>query len=231
MSYIVLPASIAKDAMLFVSTEETRYYLNGFHLSRQSDCSLHVVSTDGHRMGMFRVDADNCRWPDGQESVIVRLSSNLQKQCKAPKRSQFQSWLRIGTVTGACEIVMGATADDAHDAQGSSIMAGESTSSIVDGVYPNYQSIIPQGMPSPLMGECYNGRYFADFAKLSDSGAMQVWSQGIAHPGIVTLPQRPDFLGVIMPMRNGIDAAFTDAVDWRGAILGINHAVDRAIAA
>lgn len=37
----------------FISSEETRYYLNGVHFSRDRDERKTVVATDGHRLGVY----------------------------------------------------------------------------------------------------------------------------------------------------------------------------------
>ena len=49
---MLIPTDLLKAALLCASTEETRYYLKGVHLST----SGHMVTTDGHRMFVARLN-------------------------------------------------------------------------------------------------------------------------------------------------------------------------------
>ncbi len=110
-----------------ISTEETRYYLNGIYLHLADSGGrklLRAVATDGHRLALVELPA-----PHGSESmpgvIVPRKTVNevhrLIEDTSAPvtvalSRTKIQ--FRIGTV------VM--------------------TSKLIDGTFPDYQRVIPQ---------------------------------------------------------------------------------------
>ena len=111
-----------------ISTEETRYYLNGIYLhtaEREGRIVLRAVATDGHRLAQAETDA-----PDGAEAipgVIVprKTVGEVQKLVDAPdvavmvELSDSKIRLTIGSVV--------------------------LTSKLIDGTFPDYQRVIPQG--------------------------------------------------------------------------------------
>ena len=110
-----------------ISTEETRYYLNGIYLhiaERGKKGTLRAVATDGHRLA--QADLDRPKGADGMPGVIIprktvhelqRLiegSSDTVKVGVSPSKIRFE----IGTVT--------------------------LTSKLIDGTFPDYGRVIPQ---------------------------------------------------------------------------------------
>lgn len=111
-----------------ISTEETRYYLNGIYLhtaERDGSIVLRAVATDGHRLAQAETDA-----PDGAEAIpgiiIPRKTvGELQKLVDSPdvvvlvELSESKIRLTIGSVV--------------------------LTSKLIDGTFPDYQRVIPTG--------------------------------------------------------------------------------------
>lgn len=111
-----------------ISTEETRYYLNGIYMhTAESDGAivLRAVATDGHRLARCETEA-----PDGSENmpgiIIPRKTvGELQKLVDNPdvavtvELSDSKIRLTIGAVV--------------------------ITSKLIDGTFPDYQRVIPQG--------------------------------------------------------------------------------------
>ena len=111
-----------------ISTEETRYYLNGIYLhtaERDSDIVLRAVATDGHRLARVEMAA-----PDGAEAIagiiIPRKTvGEVQKLVDDPdlvvtvEVSDSKIRLTIGSVV--------------------------LTSKLIDGTFPDYQRVIPSG--------------------------------------------------------------------------------------
>jgi len=133
-----LPASTMKkliDRTQFaISTEETRYYLNGIYLHAVTvgkKAMLRAVATDGHRLAQAQVEA-----PDGAEKmtgVIVprKAVGEIQKLVEGGdgaidvEISDTKIRVTIPGSSGGGEVVL--------------------TSKLIDGTFPDYVRVIPQG--------------------------------------------------------------------------------------
>ncbi len=116
-----------------ISTEETRYYLNGvyFHVAEAGGARvLRCVATDGHRLA--RIDADLPPGADGMPGVIVprktviELRKLLDDDAADVAVSVSESKLRFATA----EIAL--------------------TSKVIDGTFPDYGRVIPAGNSKKL---------------------------------------------------------------------------------
>jgi DNA polymerase-3 subunit beta len=111
-----------------ISTEETRYYLNGIYLhvaSSGNAAMLRAVATDGHRLAQFELAAPD--GSDGMPGVIVprktvgevqRLIDNSETDV-AIELSQTKIRFTLGSVV--------------------------LTSKLIDGTFPDYSRVIPLG--------------------------------------------------------------------------------------
>jgi DNA polymerase-3 subunit beta len=111
-----------------ISTEETRYYLNGVHLhvsEGEEGLTLYGVATDGHRLGVASMPA-----PDGSGSLPPVI---------VPRKAVAEA-LKL--------------ADDSVETVG--IMASSTklrltfggvvlVTKLIDGTFPDYQRVIPKG--------------------------------------------------------------------------------------
>ncbi len=128
----VLPAGELKrliDKTQFaISTEETRYYLNGIYLHAidvEGRPGLRAVATDGHRLA--RVDTAAPQGALGMPGVIVprKAVAEIQKLLEDGE-SEVQvelSGSKIRVATAAVVL----------------------TSKLIDGTFPDYQRVIPSG--------------------------------------------------------------------------------------
>ncbi|WP_306117377.1 MULTISPECIES: DNA polymerase III subunit beta [unclassified Roseitalea] len=119
---------LIESTQFAISTEETRYYLNGIYLhTAEADGAivLRAVATDGHRLARAETEA-----PDGAESIpgiiIPRKTvGEVQKLVDDPdisvliELSDSKIRLTIGSVV--------------------------LTSKLIDGTFPDYQRVIPTG--------------------------------------------------------------------------------------
>ena len=111
-----------------VSTEETRYYLNGLYLhvvAEQGVPLLRAVATDGHRLALAEMPA-----PDGAAGapgVIV------------PRKTVDQVRRLLDDGAGPVEVQV--------SAQKIRFQLGEAslTSKVIDGAFPDYMRVIPKG--------------------------------------------------------------------------------------
>jgi DNA polymerase-3 subunit beta len=133
-----LPAATIKkliDRTQFaISTEETRYYLNGIYLhvvTVGKKPMLRAVATDGHRLAQAQVDA-----PPGSEKmtgVIVPRKAVGEIQ-KLVEGSESEIGFEISDTKIRVTI-------PASGAGGDVVL----TSKLIDGTFPDYARVIPQG--------------------------------------------------------------------------------------
>ncbi|MDG5747359.1 DNA polymerase III subunit beta [Qipengyuania sp. XHP0207] len=114
-----------------ISTEETRYYLNGifFHVSDEDQPVLKAAATDGHRLARFTIAR-----PDGAEGmpdVIVprKAVAELRKLLEESMDGNVQIDLSASKI----RFTLGG--------EGGVVL----TSKLIDGTFPDYSRVIPTG--------------------------------------------------------------------------------------
>jgi DNA polymerase-3 subunit beta len=109
-----------------ISTEETRYYLNGIflHVSDDAQPVLKAAATDGHRLA--RVTVQRPEGAEGMPDVIV------PRKCVAEVRKLLED------VDGTVGVSLSAT--KIRFDLGAAIL----TSKLIDGTFPDYSRVIPQ---------------------------------------------------------------------------------------
>ncbi|MBL9053772.1 MAG: DNA polymerase III subunit beta [Tabrizicola sp.] len=132
-------------AKFAISTEETRYYLNGvyMHVSQgEGGKVLRCVATDGHRLA--RIDADLPEGADGMPGVIVprKTVGELRKLLEDDDAmiAVSVSETKVRFATPAITL----------------------TSKVIDGTFPDYTRVIPTGNTRKLEVDA------AEFAKAVD---------------------------------------------------------------
>lgn len=111
-----------------VSTEETRYYLNGiFFHTKEEDSGrqvLRAVATDGHRLAMCQMDAPEDS--GGMPAVIIprKAVGEFDKLLDLGKEAQISvSSQKLRLEVGGCVM----------------------TTKLIDGTFPDYERVIPRG--------------------------------------------------------------------------------------
>ena len=117
-----------------ISTEETRYYLNGIYLhAHESDggLKLRAVATDGHRLARSEIDAPaGC---EGMPGIIIprKTVSELQKLVDDPDVAVTVELSETKIRFTIASVVL--------------------TSKLIDGTFPDYQRVIPTGNDKKLV--------------------------------------------------------------------------------
>ncbi len=115
-------------ARFAMSTEETRYYLNGIFLHPTIEGkhrNLRGVATDGHRLA--RVDVDLPKGADKMPSIIL------------PRKAVLELRKLFETIDGEVQLSLSDT--KARFSAGSAVL----TTKLIDGTFPDYQRVIPDG--------------------------------------------------------------------------------------
>ncbi|MGH6787524.1 MAG: DNA polymerase III subunit beta [Novosphingobium sp.] len=127
-----LPASALAELIdrtrFAISTEETRYYLNGIFL-HVSDEELKAAATDGHRLARYTL-----RRPDGAEGMPDVI---VPRKCVAELRKLLEEALDSNVQV------------DLSASKVRFTLGGENgvvlTSKLIDGTFPDYTRVIPTG--------------------------------------------------------------------------------------
>ena len=126
-----LPAATLRqiiDSTRFaISTEETRYYLNGIflHVVDGTSPKLRAVATDGHRLA--RIELDRPEGAAGMPDVIV------------PRKCVGEIRKLLDEVDGEVEVSL--SASKIRFKLGTATL----TSKLIDGTFPDYSRVIPTG--------------------------------------------------------------------------------------
>lgn len=123
-------ARMIDDARPSMSTEETRYYLNGiyFHIhedNRDGSRRLRVVSTDGHRLALTSTTA-----PEGSAAIAGVI---------IPRKCVSELSRVLGDVDADVQISM--SSSKIRFDLGNLVFV----SKVVDGTFPDYTRVIPTG--------------------------------------------------------------------------------------
>ncbi len=124
-----LPADLLKQIIdktrFAISTEETRYYLNGIflHVTDEATPLLRAAATDGHRLARVTVAR-----PDGAEAMPDVI---IQRKCVAELRKLLEE------VDGSVGVSL--SNSKIRFDLGQAIL----TSKLIDGTFPDYSRVIP----------------------------------------------------------------------------------------
>lgn len=126
-------ARILSTVQFAISTEETRYYLNGIYLHRATsdgESALRAVATDGHRLARSEMPA-----PEGigeMPAVIV------------PRKTVAEMLKLMKGIDDSDRLVLEVSASKVRLTMPDGTVL---TSKLIDGTYPDYQRVIPAGNP------------------------------------------------------------------------------------
>jgi DNA polymerase III subunit beta len=116
-----------------ISTEETRYYLNGIYLhavESEGEPRLRAVATDGHRLARAEIPA-----PDGSAGMPGII---------VPRKTVGELQKLLGESEG--EIAVELSETKIRFTLGEVVL----TSKLIDGTFPDYQRVIPQNNEKTL---------------------------------------------------------------------------------
>ncbi|MBW3559859.1 MAG: DNA polymerase III subunit beta [Proteobacteria bacterium] len=155
-----------------ISTEETRYYLNGLYLHTVTDGGaprLRAVATDGHRLALAEMDA-----PEGAVGVPGVI---------VPRKTVGEIRRLLDGVTGPVQLSVSAQKVRLELGQASL------TSKVIDGSFPDYVRVIPRNNERTALID--NALFAAAVDRVATISAEKSRSVKLAlEPGRVTLTVR-----------------------------------------
>lgn len=148
---------LIEKAQFAISTEETRYYLNGifFHVIEDNGQSLmRSVATDGHRLARIDVPA-----PEGSTGMPGIIISRKAVNEILKLVDETQETVKFELSSAKVRLTFGSLIF---------------TSKLIDGTFPDYQRVIPTGNDRAMIVER------DDFAKAVDRVATMAQDRGRA---------------------------------------------------
>jgi DNA polymerase-3 subunit beta len=144
-SFVITPSeckALLEKTRFAISTEETRYYLNGVYLhaaDNQGAKVLRAVATDGHRLARMEVGL-----PDGAEAIPGVI---------IPRKTINELYKLVEGGGEKVEISM--SESKIRFAVGNAVLV----SKLIDGTFPDYERVIPTGNDKVME---VNGKEFAN---------------------------------------------------------------------
>jgi DNA polymerase-3 subunit beta len=156
---LTMPPSSLADLIPFISTEETRYYLNGVCIDVGIETAC-TVATNGHTMGLITSAADRVDDGDCGRFIVPRRAVN---------------WI-AAHAKGINALDVGLTAAKAQFKT-----AGfELTCKLIDGTYPEYSRVVPIA-DTPTLLEIDAGAFNRKLARLEAFGKRYC---GLSYDGV-----------------------------------------------
>jgi len=115
--------ALIENTRFAVSTEETRYYLNGIYLHHADGHVLRAVSTDGHRLARSQMDL-----PAGAETMPSVIIPRKAVGEMSKLIDEFEGDVRIGLTDTRARLSFGSI---------------QLSTKLIDGTFPDYQRVIP----------------------------------------------------------------------------------------
>jgi len=157
--------SIVDRTRFAISTEETRYYLNGIYMHAAGEI-MRAVATDGHRLA--KVEASLPDGAQGMPGVIV------------PRKTVGELRKLIDETDGSVEVALSdSRVRFAFDKV-------ELTSKLIDGTFPDYERVIPAGNSKMMQVDCKAFADAVDRVSTIATEKMRAVKMAIA-PGVMTL--------------------------------------------
>lgn len=190
-------------ALKFAAVNDVRYYLNGICIEAGATESR-VIATDGHRMAVIRGQCPDYGAQGFEAVQCAIIGSEAFKGIKKAKKGE------------PCSIVVSINAPDYQIQDGDTIRAGK----LIDGKFPEWRRVVPSETTGIVSQ--FNSDYMGDFGDVARILGKKWPMVSISHNGgktytdkagdtkkerdggaLVTLPDYPEFVGVVMPCNAG----------------------------
>ncbi|MFH1806867.1 MAG: hypothetical protein ABID63_18455 [Pseudomonadota bacterium] len=204
-------------AWLFISKEETRYYLNGVLIEPHPDGGVIMAATDGHALIAIR---DRKARFEGDQSFICTIPKSFAAIMKG------KGFRQIHFIGDTAYVTNEEWADQNLDAEQDPAQITENHLAVawappIDGIFPDWRKVAnwPKDSGKLLRTSNLNGRLITRFADATaliigdkTSPALKIYTPDehpgqkdkpwvmSANPTVIRAPLCPDLFGLIMPM-------------------------------
>lgn len=205
----IVRADELKAAMLFASTDETRFVLNSLHIEVRVGKAPIIVATDGRRLACI-------------ESVA--------EQGDTPAEVDFELTIGLHFLKPLCAFAKSQSAEisfDFHPSErivanfvGGKCYVDCEEGAVIQQAYPNWRQVLPVGEKTQVPYIGVNAEYIGDFAKAAkllgcESPIISVNLIGTGEAMEVRIEARPQFYGVLMPAR------VEEKGEWQPEFIGL----------
>jgi DNA polymerase-3 subunit beta len=160
-----------------ISTEETRYYLNGIYLHATKNDEVPVVravATDGHRLA--RVEMTAPEGAAGMPGIIVPRKTVLELR-KLVEEGEAEAEVQIALGETKIRVAIGEAA---------------LTSKLIDGTFPDYDRVIPSGNDKILEVDCKSFAEAVDRVSTISTERSRAVKLAIERGGLVVSATSPE---------------------------------------
>ncbi len=208
-------------AMLFASSDDSRYILNGVCLKYRPGKKPIAIATDGRRLCVIESMAEQEDAPESNatECEIVLSSSFLKPVCALNKALDSSEGKIFSLIT--FENKPGSERVMVNVLMGMTWLESEK-GAIIEGKFPNWQTVVPpkNQKREPVSNLGMNAGYVGDFAKAAklfnrDLPQIQLAITGKDKVIEIAIPGVPNFYGIFMPVKAD------DTTEFQPEFLGI----------
>jgi DNA polymerase-3 subunit beta len=160
-----------------ISTEETRYYLNGIYLHATKNDEVPVVravATDGHRLARVEITAPE--GAAGMAGIIIPRKTVLELR-KLVEEGEAEAEVQIALGESKIRCAIGEAA---------------LTSKLIDGTFPDYDRVIPSGNDKILEVDCKSFAEAVDRVSTISSERSRAVKLAIEKGGLVVSATSPE---------------------------------------
>lgn len=192
-------------AWQFISSEETRYYLNGVYIEPHPDGGVIMAASDGHVLAAVR---DKTAHISGDGGWICSVPKG--PFITALKRKSAGTLHFVDSSVYLTDAILGQDATDPEfdptiiTAQHNAIAYARP----VDGTFPEWRRLIPSAKADASTRIVLNGKHFDRFNKavaaLAEDGTPELsiaMPRDMQSPIVIQSGRAKDFFGLVMPMR------------------------------
>ena len=140
-----------------ISTEATRYYLNGIYMHHVADWTYRLAATDGHRLYYANVqlpDAEGIARADRNDKGFIIPTKAVKLAIKHFARTRDPVRLTVGTKREGNKrpprLDDSITGTRITLSSANNRIARQLTSKLIDGTFPDYTRVIPTANDKPL---------------------------------------------------------------------------------
>ena len=179
-------AFIKVDA--FKSKDNSRYYLQGVYITPATE-GVYLIATCGHKLALWH---DKTGTIEGKPQII-RVDKNLISSLKKDKLTE-----NIQITENEIALV-----DIKQEEVIKKSSFNELSGFFVDGTFPDWERTFPTGSPSAIPSISVNAKYMTEFALGERTTASVNFTfYGEKSPLVIRNYKFPQFLGLLMPIRN-----------------------------